>query len=189
MGADGVMMGSQIVVTAEWVEMMRRLVQAGVISLPAVSAAVRIQAGQVMMSQGNRDLPEGVRNALGDGPEVRAMHETGKAGAGMAERPKHHVLPREHRAWFEERGFTGEMSIDHFCVQMESAHHQAVHGGGNWRMGRVWPEEWSQMIMEVLRDAEVSAGRMLTRNEILTIAAKEMRRYKIPIIFTRGGRR
>jgi hypothetical protein len=50
MGSNGVMMGSQLVVSSEWVEMMRRLVQAGVLSAPAVSAAVRIHAGQVMMA-------------------------------------------------------------------------------------------------------------------------------------------
>ena len=144
MGSNGVMAGSQIVVSAEWVEMVRRLVQAGVISLPAASAAVRIHAGHVMMAQANGDLPQGVRDALGDGPEVRGMHETGKAGAGMAEAPRHHVLPKEHRAWFEQRGFKGPMDIDHFCVRMEPADHEAIHGGGNWRMGRVWPEEWSR---------------------------------------------
>ena len=52
MGSNGVMMGTRIVVSAEWVEMMRQLVRAGVLSLPAVSAIVRIQAGQVMMAQG-----------------------------------------------------------------------------------------------------------------------------------------
>jgi hypothetical protein len=30
----------------------------------------------------------------------------------MAEAPKHHVLPDEYRAWFEKRGFTGDMDID-----------------------------------------------------------------------------
>ena len=136
MGSNGVMAGSQIVVSAEWVEMVRRLVQAGVISLPAASAAVRIHAGQVMMAQANGDLPQGVRDALGDGPEVRGMHETGRAGAGMSEAPRHHVLPKEHRAWFEQRGFKGAMDIDQFCVRLEQAHHQAIHGGGNWRLGR-----------------------------------------------------
>ncbi|RYZ32879.1 MAG: DUF2380 domain-containing protein, partial [Myxococcaceae bacterium] len=76
MGSGGVMMGSRIVVSAEWVETMRRLVQAGVISAPVVSAAVRVHAGQAMMAQAHRDLPKGVRDALGDSPEVRAMHET-----------------------------------------------------------------------------------------------------------------
>ncbi|HEX8436186.1 DUF2380 domain-containing protein [Archangium sp.] len=183
-GSNGVMTGTRIVVSAEWVEMMRRLVQAGVISLPAVSAAVRIHAGQVMMAEAKQDLPPGVREALGDGPEVRGMHVTGRAGAGMAEPPEHHVLPREFREWFEKRGFTGDMSIDQFCVSMKQASHQAIHGGGDWRLGRQWPGEWNQMIMKALRDAETRAGRMLTPNAILKIVAREMKRYGIPINFT-----
>jgi hypothetical protein len=69
-GADGVMLGTQVVVTAEWVEMMRRLVQAGwVLSASAVSAAVRVHAGQVLMAEAHEALPQGVREALGDGPK------------------------------------------------------------------------------------------------------------------------
>ncbi|RYZ47028.1 MAG: DUF2380 domain-containing protein [Myxococcaceae bacterium] len=184
MGSGGVMTGSRLVVSAEWVEMMRRLVQAGVITVPAASSAIRIHAGQVMMAQSTRDLPQGVRDALGDSPEVRAMHETGKAGAGMSDAPKHHVLPQEHREWFEKRGFKGAMDIDQFCVRMDQAHHEAIHGGGNWRQGRSWPGEWNQMIMGDLRDAERKAGRMLTRNEILKVVARRMRDYKIPMNFT-----
>jgi hypothetical protein len=189
MGSGGVMAGSRIVVSAEWVERMRRLVQAGVLSVPVVSAAVRIHRGQVMMAQAHGDLPQGVRDALGDGPEVRGMHETGKAGAGMAERPKHHVMPDEFRGWFEQRGFTGAMNIDQFCVRLEAANHQALHGGGNWRLGRMWPGEWNQMIMEALLKAETKAGRMLTRNEILKLVAKNMRDYNIPMNFIPGRRR
>jgi hypothetical protein len=189
MGSNGVMMGSHLVVTAEWVEMMRRLVQAGVLSIPAVSAAVRIHAGQVLMAQARGDLPQGVRDALGDGPEVRAMHETGKAGAGMAESPDHHVLPKEHREWFEKRGFTGAMDIDQFCVKLETAHHQALHGGGDWRLGRTWPGEWNRMIMDVLQRAELRAGRMLTRTEILNMVSQRMKRYDIPMNFTPWGGR
>ncbi|MFL5350283.1 MAG: DUF2380 domain-containing protein [Hyalangium sp.] len=180
--SNGVMMGSQLVVSAEWVEMMRRLVQAGVLSVSAVSAAVRIHAG-VMMAQANGDLPKGVREALGNGPEVRGMHETGRAGAGMSEPPQHHVLPREFREWFEKRGFTGDMDIDQFCVRMERASHEAIHGGGDWKLGRTWPGEWNRMIMEALQDAESKAGRMLTRNEILKNVAKRMRDYQIPMKF------
>jgi len=164
-------------------------VQAGVISIPAVSAAVRIHGGQVLMAQANGELPEGIRDALGDSPEVRGMHETDRAGAGMSEAPKHHVLPDEHRAWFEKRGFTGEMSIDQFCVRLEQAHHQAIHGGGNWRLGRTWPKEWNQMIMGILRDAESAAGRTLTRDAVLKLVVREMKRYNIPMNFTPGRRR
>ncbi len=184
MGSNGVMMGTQVVVSAEWVEMMRRLVQAGVISLSAVSAAVRIRSGQVLMAQAHEGLPQGVREALGDGPEVRGMRVTGRAGAGMGEPPKHHVLPKEFREWFEKRGFTGEMSIDQFCVRMERASHEAIHGGGNWKLGRKWPGEWNRMIMKALGDAETRVGRMLTRNEVLDIVAKRMRNYDVPMKFT-----
>ncbi|MFE8601617.1 DUF2380 domain-containing protein [Archangium violaceum] len=185
MGPTGVMMGTRVVVSAEWVEMMRHLVRAGVLCLPAVSAAVRIQAGQVMMAQGHGDLPGGVREALGDAPEVRAMRVTGKTGAGMAEPPRHHVMPNELREWFERRGFTGKMSIDGFCVSLQQAHHQAIHGGGNWKLGRMWPGEWNRMIMEALYDAEAKAGRMLTRNTILEIVASYMELYDIPMNFVR----
>jgi hypothetical protein len=184
-GGDGVMMGTRMVVSAEWVELMRHLVRAGVLSLPVVSAAVRIHAGGVMMAQAHGQLPRGVREALGDGPEVGAMHETGKARAGMAEPPRHHVMPKEFREWFERRGFTGEMDIDEFCVKLEQAHHEAIHGGGDWKLGRTWPGEWNRMLMEALYEAEADAGRMLTRNEILKLITKRMRRYGIPMEFTR----
>ena len=185
--SNGVMAGSRLVVSAEWVEMMRRLVQAGVLSASAVSAAVRIHAG-MMMAQANGDLPKGVRDALGEGPEVRGMHATGRAGAGMAEPPDHHVLPREFREWFEKRGFTGDMDIDQFCVRMERASHEAIHGGGNWKLGRTWPGEWNRMIMKALQDTESRLGRLLTRNEVLEIVAREMKRYNIPMIFVSGRR-
>jgi hypothetical protein len=184
-GPGGVMMGTRIVVSAEWVEMMRQLVRAGVLSLPAASAAVRIQAGLVMMAQGHGDLPTSVRDALGDSPEVRAMRLTGKAGAGMAEPPRHHVMPKEFREWFEKRGFTGKLDINKFCIKLEQAHHEAIHGGGDWKLGRTWPGEWNRMIMKVLRDAEVEAGRTLTRNEILEIVARYMKEYRIPMKFVR----
>ncbi|RKH56119.1 DUF2380 domain-containing protein [Corallococcus aberystwythensis] len=189
MSSGGVMVGSRLVVSAEWVEMMRRLVQAGVISVPAVGAAVLIQGGQITMAQAHQDLPKGVREALGDSPEVRGMQVTGRAGAGMSDAPKHHVLPQEHREWFERRGFKGDMDIDQFCVRLEQAHHEAIHGGGDWKLGRTWPGEWNRRIMEALRDAEAEAGRMLTRNAVLDIVADRMKDYRIPMNFTPWRRR
>ncbi|WP_323395758.1 DUF2380 domain-containing protein [Myxococcus guangdongensis] len=189
MSSGGVMAGSQLVLSAEWVEMMRRLVQAGVISLPVVSAAVRIHGGQVMMAQAHQDLPEGVREALGDSPEVRGMHVTGSAGAGMSEAPKHHVMPKEHREWFEARGFKGDTDIDQFCVRLERSHHEAIHGGGDWKLGRTWPGEWNRMIMRTLSAAETKTGRMLNRNEILNIVADNMQEYRVPMKFVTGRNR
>ncbi|WAM26891.1 DUF2380 domain-containing protein [Myxococcus sp. NMCA1] len=189
MTSGGVMAGSRLVVSAEWVEMMRRLVQAGVISLPVVSAAVRIHGGQVMMAQANEALPRGVRESLGDSPEVRGMRVTGRAGAGMSEAPKHHVMPKEHREWFEQRGFKGDMDIDQFCVRLEQAHHEAIHGGGNWKLGRMWPGEWNRTIMKALSDAESRASRVLTRNQVLDIVADRMKFYGVPLKFTKGKSR
>ncbi|MBM7116408.1 DUF2380 domain-containing protein [Archangium primigenium] len=186
--ANGVMSGTRMVVSAEWVEMMRGLVRAGILSMPTVSAVVRIQAGHVMMAEARGELPRGVREALGDSPEVRGMRVTGKVGAGMAELPRHHVLPKEFRAWFEKRGFTGEMDIDQFCVRLERAHHEAIHGGGNWKRGRTWPGEWNRMLMEALLDAEAEAGRMLTRNEILKLVTKRMKFYDLPMNFMPWGK-
>ncbi len=77
------------------------------------------------------------------------------------------------------------MDIDQFCVKLEQAHHQAIHGGGNWKLGRVWPGEWNRMSMKALRDAEVEAGRMLTRNEVLDIVAESMKEYRISMNFIR----
>ncbi|WP_370452503.1 DUF2380 domain-containing protein [Corallococcus sp. CA054B] len=189
MSSGGVMVGSRLVVSAEWVEMMRRLVQAGVISVPAVGAAVLIQGGQVTMAQAQQDLPKGVREALGDSPEVRGMRVTGRAGAGMSDAPKHHVLPQEHREWFEQRGFKGDMDIDQFCVRLERSHHEAIHGGGNWKLGRMWPDEWNRRIMDALQRAERREGQKLTRNTILRIVAENMRSYDIPMKFTQGRSR
>jgi hypothetical protein len=184
LGSDGVMMGTQVVVSAQWVERMRQLVRAGVLVAPVVGAAVRIHAGQVLMSQSRDELPKGVREALGEGPEVDAMRQRGRAGAGMTEPPRHHVLPREHREWFEQRGFKGEMDIDQFCVRMEQASHEAIHGGGNWRLGRTWPREWNQLIMKALQKAETRAGRTLKPREILNVVAEYMNEYKVPMNFT-----
>nr|WP_242544677.1 DUF2380 domain-containing protein [Corallococcus sp. NCSPR001] len=189
MSSGGVMVGSRLVVSAEWVEMMRRLVQAGVISAPAVGAAVLIQGSQVTMAQAHQDLPKGVREALGDSPEVRGMQVTSRSGAGMSDGPKHHVLPQEHREWFEQRGFKGDLDIDQFCVRLEQAHHEAIHGGGDWRLGRTWPGEWNRMIMGELRRVEGRIGRALTRNEVLDIVATRMKAYEIPLKFTKGSSR
>ncbi|XXF78998.1 DUF2380 domain-containing protein [Myxococcaceae bacterium GXIMD 01537] len=183
-GSNGAVVGSRLVLSAEWVERVRELVRAGVLSVPVASSAVRIHA----MARGDPQLPQGLRDALGDGPEIEAMRETGRAGAGMAEPPLHHVLPREHRAWFEQRGFTGAMDIDQFCIRMEAANHQAIHGGGNWRLGRLWPGEWNRMIMRALREAEVEAGRRLTREEILRLVAEYMKEYSLSMNFMAGRR-
>ena len=56
-------------------------------------------------------------------------------------------------------------------------------------MGRIWPDEWNRMIMETLLEAETTAGRRLTRNEILGTVAKRVEDDDIPMNFLPWRRR
>jgi hypothetical protein len=42
------------------------------------------------------------------------------------------------------------------------------------------------MIMGALRNAEIAAGRILTRSEILKVVARYMKDYNIPMDFVAG---
>jgi hypothetical protein len=120
------------------------------------------------------------RDLFGDGPETKAMREVTAREAGMANKPKHHVFPQEHRAWFEERGFVGERDIDNFTVQLDEATHQAIHGGGNWKLARKeWDGEWNKIVMRELMGEERRLGRKLTFDEAKTRVEKIMARYAI----------
>ena len=111
----------------------------------------------------------------------RGMQERGKAGAGLKAKPKHHVLPQQYKNWFEEHGFTGEWHIDKFTVELEESEHQAIHGGGNYRIGRTTGFEWNIRVMNELRSEEAKlGGRLLTRDEVFRVVERLMRQYKIP---------
>ncbi|TGP85603.1 MULTISPECIES: DUF4157 domain-containing protein [unclassified Mesorhizobium] len=134
------------------------------------------------------DIVERQRNAR-DVAKVEAnqaakTRETGKAGAGMQAKPKHHVFPQEHKAWFERRGFKGDFHIDHFTVSMDEWAHQAVHAGGDYKYARRFVEarefEWNSKVMKTLRSAERAKGSRLTRNQIFDIVLPLMREYQIP---------
>jgi hypothetical protein len=100
----------------------------------------------------------------------------------MASRPQHHIFPREYRRDFVQRGFN---DIDDFCVELEEASHQALHGGGDWRLGRTWPNEWNQRIMREIAEAESYMGRAATRDEIIAIGRELMVEYGIEPDFVR----
>jgi hypothetical protein len=121
------------------------------------------------------------RDLFGDGPETQTMREVTAREAGIAAQPKHHVFPQQHRAWFEERGFVGERNIDNFTVQLDEATHQAIHGGGNWRLARKeWSGEWNRKVMTSLTEYEKSLGRKLTFEEIKGRVEKLMEEYGVP---------
>ena len=110
----------------------------------------------------------------------RGRRQTGKVGAGMKAKPKHHVFPQEHEEFFRERGFRGNYHIDNFTVELDEAAHQAVHGGGNYQIGRTTKFEWNTRVMDELKGAETKLGRKLTREEIFPIVERLMKEYKIP---------
>ena len=105
------------------------------------------------------------------------INETTPYRAGLARPPRHHVLPQEHQTWFEERGFVGEFSIDRFTIELEEGVHQAIHGGGNFRLGRQWEGEWNRRLMKELKLLESSLGRTLTRDEIMERTGRLLREY------------
>jgi hypothetical protein len=121
-----------------------------------------------------------IESLYGEGPESRAIQETDRRRGGLASRPRHHIFPQEQRNFFRDRGFE---NIDDFCVELEEGHHQALHGGGNWRLGRTWPGEWNQRIMAELRRTEGFLHRELTRSEIITIGRELMVEYGIEEAF------
>jgi Domain of unknown function (DUF4157)/Predicted lipoprotein of unknown function (DUF2380) len=104
-----------------------------------------------------------------------------KAGAGMKAKPKHHVMPQEARlrSWFEERGFVGNESIDKYTVKLEGSKHEAIHGGGDYKLARKTGFDWNSQVMKALRAEEDRLGERLTRPEILAVVNRVMRKYGI----------
>jgi hypothetical protein len=180
-GGGAAAMG-QVVVSAEWVAAIKHLVEIGAITAVGAAEALRVRGFSSAMAQAS-DLPQSVKDLLGEGPTTDAMKVTNTTGAGAARAPRHHVFPQEERAFFEKRGFTGDLDIDNFTVELEAAHHQAQHGGGNWRLGQTWPGEWNRLIMERLRAWETQRGRHLTIPEILKRTEMTMIERGIPVRF------
>ena len=82
----------------------------------------------------------------------------------------------------EHHGLRTEMRRE-YSVELETAHHQAIHGGGNWKMGRGWIGEWNWVVMETLKKREGKLGRRMTATEILKEVELLMKEREIPIRF------
>ena len=121
--------------------------------------------------------------AVAEGIENGILRKVGKKSAGVVRSPFHHVFPDEFRTFFEAHGFTGAKDIDGFTRELELSTHQAIHGGGDWKLGRLWEGEWNQQIMKRLDQAEAQVRRTLNRDlnfeEVMEIGKKMMKEYKI----------
>jgi hypothetical protein len=74
--------------------------------------------------------------------------------------------------------------IVHGIVHMlETAEHQAQHGGGNWVEGRKWDGEWNKFVMKRLENAEENLGRRMNVAEILQEVERLMKERGIPFRF------
>jgi RHS repeat-associated protein len=100
------------------------------------------------------------------------LQEVGYRGAGMNASPRHHIFPQQYRTFFEARGFVGPRSIDQYTVMLEEAYHQAIHGGGNWRLGLDWEGSWNHEVMTRIFSAEHKLGRRLVFDEVMLIGDK-----------------
>ena len=78
---------------------------------------------------------------------------------------------------------TPPLDIDNFCVELTRAEHEALHGGGNWKLGQTWPEEWNRLVMERLREREKLLGRHLTVADIMAVVERVMRDRRVPMSF------
>jgi hypothetical protein len=128
----------------------------------------------------------------GEGPTTDAIHAADRRRAGMGNKPKHHVFPQEPkmRKWFEDHGFTGKRDIDNYTVVLDEDLHQAIHGGGDYRLGRrEWENEWNRRVWRELLDAEAAKrarnGRRLSQREIRAIIYQLMAEYGIPRKFVK----
>jgi hypothetical protein len=116
--AGGAMVGARLVISVQWLEMIRRLIAAGVIVLPVAAAGAR--AGVMMMAAnaaGLNDVPTGMQVIQGGTGAL----EPGKSPLGhygidryesFANRPKDKLAGHEllHNLWLEVKGLGKRLS-------------------------------------------------------------------------------
>jgi len=146
-----------------------------------------LEAGDLVLQRAlhraEQIIPE-LEESLGD-LHREGLRVTDARGAGILRPPRHHVFPHERVGWFVERGFTGDLHIDNFCVELEVWDHQALHGGGDWRLARkAWADEWNNGVMAELERAEAAMkateGRQLNVAEISRLVFDRMDRLGMP---------
>jgi hypothetical protein len=129
----------------------------------APALAAKLDPAKIHLA-GKDPLRGSQRDQMGRGPEAGAMHVGNAVQAGVQKSPQHHVLPQEKRAWFAAFG----VNVDEFCVNVDQAHHEALH-----KMG------WNDQIMVAMEEAKAAANGKLTPKLIEKTARKLMATFKI----------
>jgi len=85
------------------------------------------------------------------------------------------------------------IDVHDFCVTLPEAEHQAIHGGGDYKLARkAWPKEWNQRVMSALREAEAAerraTGKLLSREQVIQVGKRVMARYDFTMDFERYAR-
>lgn len=98
------------------------------------------------------------------GLPVRSARDAGLVG------DRHHYFPQEleRSGFFQARGFrNGE--IHEYTSEFSQGDHQALHGGGNYRLAKQhWPEgSWNERFKMDTSNIEAELGRKMTREELL----------------------
>jgi RHS repeat-associated protein len=117
----------------------------------------------------------GVHGSAGEGPLAAAITSKRSKYSDYAE---HHLYPQEakHRKWFADRG----VDVDDYVVRLPKAEHEALHGGGNWRLARrVWEGEWNREIMQRMHREEARLGHRMVAEEMLPVLKKMMSDYLV----------
>ncbi len=121
-----------------------------------------------------------------EGRRYAGISNTTPYRAGVVRPQQHHVFPQQIREMLRKRG----IDIDKFAIEMDEAFHQAIHGGGNWRLAKQigWTREWNRSMLNELKRQTRLLGRRLTPEEIITVGKQQMQRYGISGNFVRYGR-
>jgi hypothetical protein len=131
-----------------------------------------------------------LRRLYGEGPEADSLRIVDRRQARLSGIRQHHVFPQEHRTFFEERGFVGDRDIDRFCVEIDQATHEAIHGGGDWRLGReAWEDEWNRKIVREVLARERRIGRTLNFDEVLEVGLDLLEESGLPTELLRYKRK
>jgi hypothetical protein len=90
------------------------------------------------------------------------------------------------RDWFADHG----IDIDDYTIELDRATHEAIHGGGDWKLAREkcdgeWNREMKKRITRFEHELRRTEGRDMTKDEILSIAQTMLEQRNLPSEFVR----